>query len=162
MEHAEIARVLDRPISQELLASRVPARFAYSARDGSPRVVPIAFHWTGSQIVVCTLPNSAKVPALQADPRVAITIDTEAFPPRALLVRGTASVETVDRLPPEYLEASRKLVGPDQWEGWLAGVQALYQQMVRITVEPTWAKLLDFETTIPSAVQELVDQHQQG
>lgn len=161
MDPAEITRVLDLPISRELLASAIPARFAYSAVDGSPRVVPIAFHWDGSNIVVCTLPNSAKVPALEADPRVAVTIDTEAFPPRVLLVRGSARLETVDGLPDEYLAASRKGVPPDHWDGWLAGVQALYDRMVRITVEPTWAKLLDFETTIPSAVQELIDQRQQ-
>lgn len=37
-----------------------------------------------------------------------------------------------------------------------AGVRALYDQMVLITVEPDWAKLLDFETTIPKAVEDLV------
>jgi len=30
--------------------------------------------------------------------------------------------------------------------------------MVRIVMTPTWAKLIDFETTLPSAVQELVEQ----
>ena len=28
----------------------------------------------------------------------------------------------------------------------------------RIVVTPTWAKLIDFETTLPSAVEELVRQ----
>jgi nitroimidazol reductase NimA-like FMN-containing flavoprotein (pyridoxamine 5'-phosphate oxidase superfamily) len=161
MDPAEITRILNLPISEQLLASAIPARVAYSALDGSPRVIPIAFHWDGSNIVVCTLPNSAKVPALEADPRVAITIDTEHFPPHVLLVRGTAHIETVEGLPDEYLAASRKMVPDDQWDGWETGVRALYDRMVRITVEPTWVKLLDFETTIPSAVQELVDQHQQ-
>ena len=36
------------------------------------------------------------------------------------------------------------------------GVRALYDSMVRIAVTPTWAKLIDFETTLPSAVEELV------
>ena len=40
---------------------------------------------------------------------------------------------------------------------WEAGVRALYDSMVRVRVTPTWVKLLDFETTIPQAVQELVD-----
>ena len=31
---------------------------------------------------------------------------------------------------------------------------ALYDGMVRIVVTPTWAKLIDFETTLPSAVEE--------
>jgi hypothetical protein len=30
--------------------------------------------------------------------------------------------------------------------------------MVRIVVVPTWAKLIDFETTHPSAVEELIQQ----
>ncbi len=30
--------------------------------------------------------------------------------------------------------------------------------MVRIVVTPMWAKLIDFETTLPSAVEELVRQ----
>jgi hypothetical protein len=28
--------------------------------------------------------------------------------------------------------------------------------MVRIVVTPTWAKLIDFETTLPSAVERLI------
>jgi hypothetical protein len=35
-------------------------------------------------------------------------------------------------------------------------VRALYDQMALITIEPDWAKLLDFETTIPKAVEDLV------
>jgi len=30
--------------------------------------------------------------------------------------------------------------------------------MVRIVVTPTWVKLIDFETTLPSAVEELIRQ----
>jgi hypothetical protein len=29
--------------------------------------------------------------------------------------------------------------------------------MVRIVVRPTWARLIDFETTLPAAIQELAD-----
>ena len=41
-------------------------------------------------------------------------------------------------------------------QGWDTGVRQLYRQMVTITVTPDWAKLLDFETTLPKAVEELV------
>lgn len=37
-------------------------------------------------------------------------------------------------------------------------VRALYKGMVRIVVTPTWAKLIDFETTLPTAVEELLRQ----
>jgi hypothetical protein len=39
---------------------------------------------------------------------------------------------------------------------WEAEVRSLYDGMVRIVVTPTWEKLIDFETTLPSAVRELV------
>jgi hypothetical protein len=47
---------------------------------------------------------------------------------------------------------------PGQRAGWEAEVRSLYDGMVRIVVTPTWAKLIDFETTLPSAVEELVRQ----
>jgi hypothetical protein len=34
-------------------------------------------------------------------------------------------------------------------------VTALYDQMTRIDITPTWAKIHDFETRIPQAVEEL-------
>jgi hypothetical protein len=37
-----------------------------------------------------------------------------------------------------------------------AQVPGLYQQMVRITIEPRWAKLLDFETRLPTPVENLI------
>ncbi|MFC4943663.1 pyridoxamine 5'-phosphate oxidase family protein [Pseudonocardia sp. GCM10023141] len=88
MEYTDVAAVLARPISQELLGSSIPARLACTGIDGGPRVVPDGLRWTGSQLIVCTVSRSAKVRALQAHPRVAITIDTEGYPPRVLLVRG--------------------------------------------------------------------------
>jgi hypothetical protein len=33
--------------------------------------------------------------------------------------------------------------------------------MLRIVVTPTWAKLIGFETTLPSAVEELVRQREE-
>jgi hypothetical protein len=41
---------------------------------------------------------------------------------------------------------------------WEAEVRSLYDGMVRIVVTPRWAKLIDFETTLPSAVAELARQ----
>ena len=42
---------------------------------------------------------------------------------------------------------------PEAWDGFDAQVRALYEQMTAITITPEWAKLLDFETTAPSAVE---------
>ena len=161
MEREDVAAVLAKPISQELLGSSIPARLAYDGVDGEPRVIPIAFLWDGRNLVMATVPKSAKVEALRQNPRVAITIDTQSqWPPRVLLIRGAARLELVDGVPDSYVEASRKVTPAEQFESWEQGVRALYSQMVLITIEPDWAKLLDFETTIPEAVENLVAEYQ--
>ena len=83
----QIADVLDKPISQELL-DRDLTRLAYVATDGTPRIVPIGFTWNGTEIVMCTPTNAPKLPSLRANPSVALTIDTEVHPPKILLIRG--------------------------------------------------------------------------
>ena len=82
--------LLQDPVSQELLQSKIPARLAYIAADGTPRVVPIWFHWDGREFVMATPPKAPKLKALAKNPKVALTIDDNAFPHKVLLVRGTA------------------------------------------------------------------------
>ena len=158
MQPSEITEVMNRPLSRELLARGV-TRLAYVAKDGTPRAIPIAFTWNGSELVMCTSKNAAKLPALRSNPAVALTIDTEVHPPTILLIRGRAELDVVDGIPEEYLRASGSYeMTPEQRIEWEAGVRSLYDGMVRIVVTPTWAKLIDFETTLPSAVEELARQ----
>jgi hypothetical protein len=156
MPQADLAQVLNDPIAQELIHSPIPARMAYTGIDGFPRAIPIGFYWDGRNFVVFTVPHSPKVRALSRDPHVALTIDSVDFPPHVLLVRGAASIETVDGVPWEYLEASRKQVGDAGLPAFEAQVRDLYQQMSRITIAPTWAKVLDFQTRLPRPVEELL------
>ena len=161
MQRSEIAEVLNRPLSQELLA-RDLTRLAYIAKDGTPRSIPIGFTWNGSEIVMCTTKNAAKVAGLRHNPAVALTIDTEVHPPKTLLIRGRAELDVVDGIPDEYLEMNGSYeMTPEQRVAWEAEVRSLYDGMVRIVVTPTWAKLIDFETTLPSAVEELVRQREE-
>lgn len=162
MQPNEITEVLNRPLSQELLARDV-ARFAYVAKDGTPRTVPIIFSWNGAEIVMCTPKNAPKLQALRENPMVALTIDTEVHPPKILLVRGRTELDFVDGIPDEFLQqTSTYEMTPEQRVGWEAEVRSLYHEgMVRIVVTPTWAKLIDFETTLPSAVEELIRQREE-
>jgi hypothetical protein len=154
----EIAEVLNRPISRELLA-RDLTRLAYVAKDGTPRSIPIAFTWNGAEIVMCTSKNAPKLPALRRSPAVALTIDTEVHPPKILLIRGRARLDAVDGIPEEYLQMNGTYtMTAEQRVVWEAEVRSLYDGMVRIVVSPTWAKLIDFDTTLPSAVEELIRQ----
>jgi len=90
VQRSEIAEVLNRPLSQELLA-RDLTRLAYVAKDGTPRNIPIAFTWNGSEVFMCTTKNAPKLPSLREHPAVALTIDTEVHPPTILLIRGRPS-----------------------------------------------------------------------
>ena len=156
MEQREITEILNRPLSQELLARDI-TRLAYVAKDGTPRNVPIAFTWNGSQIVLCTTKNAPKLPSLRNNPQVALTIDTESHPPKILLIRGTAELDETDDIPEEFLRMNGTYeMTAEQRVAWEAEVRSLYHDgMVRVLVTPTWAKLIDFETTLPSAVEEL-------
>lgn len=156
MDRQAALRVLATPLAQELLHSDLLSRLAYVGPDGYPRVVPVGYIWKDGRFVVCTAWNAPKVKALQANPRVALSIDTQTQPPHILLVRGNAGVEQVNGVPDEYLEASRKAVPQPQWSAFETQVRGLYDQMARISITAEWAKLIDFETTLPSAVEELV------
>jgi hypothetical protein len=107
-------------------------------------------------LVLASVSYAAKVKALVANPKVALTIDTAEPPWHILLVRGTARVEIVDGVVPEYLAASRKGTPEDQWDAFEAEVRSLYKQMARMVITPEWAKLIDFETTLPSAVERAI------
>jgi uncharacterized pyridoxamine 5'-phosphate oxidase family protein len=161
MRADEVGGVLSKTLSQELLKRDV-ARLAFVATDGTPRVIPIGIFWNGSEVVMCTTKNARKLKALRRNPAVALTIDTEAHPPDVLLLRGEAELDPVDGIPDEYLQASGTYrMTPEQRQEWEAEIKSLYVDgMVRIVVRPTWARLIDFETTLPAAVQELVDRRE--
>ena len=161
MEPNDITEVLNRPISQELLA-RDLTRLAYVAKDGTPRAVPIAFAWNGTEIVMCTSTNAPKLSSLRENPTVALTIDTEVHPPKILLVRGRAELDVVEGIPDEYLQMNGSYeMTAEQRVEWEAEVRSLYDGMVRVVITPTWAKLIDFETTLPTAVEELIRRQEQ-
>jgi hypothetical protein len=153
---ADPAQVMTLPIARQLLRDEVVLHFSYTAPDGAPRVIPIGYVWDGAVFRMWTIPDSAKVSALRADDRVAITIDILGPPPRVLLVRGRAALEIVEGVPDGYLEASRRAIPQEAWEDFEAQVRAMYERMVAITVTPEWARLLDFETTAPEAVEKLM------
>ena len=144
--------LLQHPASQELLASKIPARLAYVWTDGSPRVIPIWFHWNGKEIVMGTPPKAPKLKALAKNPRVSLTIDDNVFPHKVLLVRGTARLEPVNGVVPEYALAADRYFGPEQGKAWVAQMGKMISSMVRVTITPTWVGVLDFQTRFPSAL----------
>jgi hypothetical protein len=144
--------LLQHPAAKELLASRIPARLAYVCTDGSPRVIPIWFHWNGSEFILGTPPKAPKLKALAKSPRVSLTIDTDTFPHKVLLVRGVARLESIPGIVPEYALAAERYFGREQGQAWVGQLGKMISSMVRVTITPDWVGLLDFQTRFPSAL----------
>ena len=145
-------RLLGTATAQELLGAAVPARLAWSARDGSPRVTPTYFLWDGSELVMSTYAAAHKLKDLAVRPRVAITIDTDP-PPRVLLVRGDAGLTYVDGVAPEYEATLARYLGADAAAAAIAEVDRPGLRMARIAVRPQWVGVLDFVERLPDALR---------
>ena len=140
--------LLEHPVAQQMLHSRL----AYVARDGTPRVVPMQFHWTGEEVVLSCWPDDPKVAALRAHPQVALTIDTAEPPFKVLQIRGTAVVSIVDGVSAEMQAASIRYMGQEAGQAWVEQSARLSPQTVRIAIRPAWVDVLDFETRLPGGM----------
>ncbi len=152
-------RLLDGAVAQRLLAASIPARYAYTASDGTPRIVPSWFHWTGDELVMPTfiaaphVRHPSRIDVLRARPDIAVTIDSETFPPEVLLMRGRATVTETDGIPAEYAQAAARYLGSEAANQYLAQIDQPGTRMACIGLRPSWVGVLDFETRMPSALQ---------
>ncbi len=150
--------LLDDEVAQRLLRSPLPARLAYSWTDGSPRVVPIGFHWNGEELVFGTPPDAPKMRALKDGDRAAVSIDTDEMPYKVLQIRGRVRTDTVEGIAPEYEETTVRMLGEEQGRAWLTNLRAITTHMSRVFVTPEWVAILDFETRFPSAIERAMEE----
>jgi nitroimidazol reductase NimA-like FMN-containing flavoprotein (pyridoxamine 5'-phosphate oxidase superfamily) len=165
MERQEIDDELSATGAQELLASTSAAHLAYVGNDGTPRVVPVGFFWTGDQFVISTAVTSPKVTAVSTRPDVALAIDAGDTPDqaRALSIRGRASVEIVDGVVKEYLAAARQTMDAKAAAEFEQNVRGMYDQMARIAVTPHWVRYYDFGAgRLPRFLQDLAERNRPG
>jgi hypothetical protein len=149
--------LFDDPVAQRLLTSKLPARLAYVWSDGTPRVIPIGFHWNGHELVLGTPPEAPKAQVLRDGAPVAITIDSDSPPWKVLLVRGTVALDMVEGIAPEYAAMSLRVMGDEGGQAWLDQLARICPQMLRIRITPTWVGLLDFESRFPSAIERAME-----
>ncbi len=143
--------LLDTELARTLLASTIPARVAYTAKDGTPRITSSWFQWTDGELVMPTFIEAPHVraparrlAALRARPDVAVSIDTESSPPQVLLLRGQAQIVEVDGIDPDYAMSARRYLGDEAAGQYLAMADQPGTRMARISVRPTWVGVLDF------------------
>ena len=149
--------------AQDLLTSRQLAHLAYVRGDGTPRVIPVGFFWTGEQVVVSTATTSPKVRALSGRPSVALTVDGGDTPgqARSLSIRGRASIEIVDGLTDEYVAGARRMLDAEAAAAFEQNSRKMYEQMARISITPHWVRYYDFGAgRLPRFLQDLAERSQ--
>src|SRR5437870_1655729 len=78
--------LLQDPVAQQLLQVKGPAHLAYTWRDGTPRVIPMGFHWNGQEIVMATTADAPKTKVLTNGSQVAVSIDSDFAASQILLM----------------------------------------------------------------------------
>ena len=122
------AHALDR-LGREPIAWLTTVR-----RSGQPQSSPVWFVWEGSTFLMYSIPTSAKVPNIRANPRVSIHLsddgtggDVVTFEGTAEIVEGAPSPDTV----PAYLDKYRGMI--EEMGANPAQFGALYATAIRIT-----------------------------
>ena len=106
----------------EFLAGTWIAKLATLNRDGSPNIVPVWYEWTGTHALLFTTKGTAKIRRIEADNRVALSVEAPAGAIEAWVsIEGTAEVtpegawELIERLTPRYYDATRAAGTLEQW-----------------------------------------------
>ncbi|HMO96158.1 MAG TPA: PPOX class F420-dependent oxidoreductase [Tepidiformaceae bacterium] len=98
------------------------AKIATLNADGSPTMVPVWFEWDGEVARVFTSKNSPKVKRIQADPRVALSVEEPVGVPEAwVTIEGTCSFTTegtrelIARLARRYYDPEKAEKSIKEW-----------------------------------------------
>jgi hypothetical protein len=149
-------RLLDTPTAQHLLATGLLARLAYTGGDGTPRLIPINFVWTGEEVAMAVFAGTYKVRDLRARPHVALCIDTADGPPQVLMLRGKVTMTEVEGVLNEYAQTQRRVLGVQASAAYLQAIDQPGLRMVRLGLRPTWVGVLDFTERFPERTPQPV------
>jgi hypothetical protein len=153
--------LLNDPIAQELLVAPIPAHLSYVWKDGSPRVIPIGFTWTGSELVTGTPHHAPKLKALKDGQPVAVTIDSYTPPYHVLYIRGIVRLSPYEGIVPEWAQAGERMMGKEGGQAFETMVDGMIKagalQFIRLAVQPKWVGIIDFEKRFPSGVEKSME-----
>ncbi len=152
MINQAVLEQLDHPVAQHLLNTSPLAHLAYTGKDGTPRLIPVNFLWTGEELIIAAFAGSYKIKDLTARPGIAVCIDVLGPPPQVLMLRGKVTLTEVDGVLPEYATIQRALIGEDAAAGYLAAIDAPGLRMVKIVLKPDWVRVLDFQERFPETI----------
>lgn len=140
---------LDSAVARRLLSSTIPARLAFVTPDGGANVIPIWFLWRDGRLLMCSQAGGHKVRAMERNPRIAVTIDSETPPYESVRMRGRAEIELVEGIAPEYVACAHRYYGVEKGDAWIGFVRPFTRQMAVISLSPEWVEVWDFRERFP-------------
>ena len=112
---------------QHFLTRELPgliATLATNGRDGYPLVIPVWYRWDGEEILVWSLESRRWVQNVVLDAKVGVSIQEDGTGSMAVIMRGSARVETSDApsIDEEIMRITRRCVPEpkiaDYFDGW--------------------------------------------
>ena len=142
----------DDPVVAGLLSGANLARLSYIGLDQRPHVVPIWCMYRDGEVLMVTGPKADKVPAIEANPAVSLSIDASTPPYHVLLIDGTATVEATDGMAEEYPDIVQRYLGAAA-EGYLAPIRGRVKTQRGIRVRIEKYRVLDFVKRFPKSLR---------
>lgn len=107
------------------------------AKSGQPVPKLVWFYFDGTDIVVYTEPNAAKVRHIRAHPQVSLNLDSDGIGSGIIVVGGTATVDSEDADPRDDEPYWAKYVDLAAQAG-LTEAMGNYHLRLRISVDKVW------------------------
>lgn len=79
---------------RDFVRSHRTAIFGYNRREHGPALTAVYYVMDGDDLLVSTMTSRGKAKAVRRDPHVSMCVLDEKWPPRYILVYGTAKIET--------------------------------------------------------------------
>jgi PPOX class probable F420-dependent enzyme len=80
---------------EDFLSDGHTARIATVKPDDSPHVTPVWYLWENKQLLMTIPKDSVKARNIRQNNKVAVTIDTDKAPIKAVIIEGTAKIEKI-------------------------------------------------------------------
>jgi hypothetical protein len=136
--------LLDNAVVRRLLQSTAPARLAYTGPDGVRCEGLAHFEWNGIALVFRLSPELARLQAVRDGAKVTVTIDACELPCNALMIRGSARIDTERGPAPGSGQAVPAKRIEEVGGMWLPDMEPSIRRVARIVVIPQWVGLLEF------------------
>ncbi|KUH73666.1 F420-dependent oxidoreductase [Mycolicibacterium novocastrense] len=108
------------------------------AKSGQPVPRLVWFYFDGTDVLVYTAPNAAKVRHIRAHPRVSLNLDSDGNGSGIIAVGGTASVDAEDANPLEDERYRAKYGEFAAGLGFCDEFLAAYNMRLKISVDKVW------------------------